>query len=357
MTPRSFDEFLSWEQSSRDTIDVKKIYIDMAGDLMAGVMLSQIVYWHLPSRNGDSKLRITREGSDWLVKSYSQWWDEIRMTEDQARRALKILKEKDLVNTKVWRFAGSPTMHIRISDHFMTAFEAQLDLGHSPSTPSQQPLDLGHSPFPPGIEPATYTESTAETTSKLDNSTHVPSSNLHVAPAKKEQREAKLSESGAPTNPGQAAVARLEDLTEKYRDKGTGILPHPFEPGHIGRRVKRLLSSGEATWAEIHDTLDCMAQQAAGMLDYGKRGRWVWIDDALKKYREEVASTPDWPEEVEMTFEQLRQAKLKTFARLHANGSGTEADPWAWIHSEEMRYYNITNEDLAEHLLKEKERY
>ena len=41
-------EFIAWEQVSRDTIDVKRCYVDIAGDLVAGILLSQIVYWHLP---------------------------------------------------------------------------------------------------------------------------------------------------------------------------------------------------------------------------------------------------------------------------------------------------------------------
>ena len=43
----NFDDFLKWEQSSRDTVDFKTVYVDMVGDLLAGLMLSQIVFWHL----------------------------------------------------------------------------------------------------------------------------------------------------------------------------------------------------------------------------------------------------------------------------------------------------------------------
>ena len=46
-------EFIAWEQVSRDTIDVKRCYVDIAGDLVAGILLSQIVYWHLPDKDGN----------------------------------------------------------------------------------------------------------------------------------------------------------------------------------------------------------------------------------------------------------------------------------------------------------------
>jgi hypothetical protein len=48
------EEFLLWEKASKDTIDVKRVYIDIAGDVVGGIILSQIIYWHLPSKKGDN---------------------------------------------------------------------------------------------------------------------------------------------------------------------------------------------------------------------------------------------------------------------------------------------------------------
>ena len=39
-SPGTFEQFLLWERASRDTLEVKRTYIDMAGDLVAGVVLS-----------------------------------------------------------------------------------------------------------------------------------------------------------------------------------------------------------------------------------------------------------------------------------------------------------------------------
>ena len=77
-SPGTFEQFLLWERASRDTLEVKRTYIDMAGDLVAGVVLSQIVYWHLPSREGKARLQVEREGVLWLAKSRTDWWDEWR---------------------------------------------------------------------------------------------------------------------------------------------------------------------------------------------------------------------------------------------------------------------------------------
>ena len=120
----SFDEFLLWERTTRDSIDFKKIYVDIAGDLIAGLMLSQIVFWYLPDKNGNSKMRVRKDGYDWIAKSNAEWYDEIRITEWQAPRALNILEEKGIIEKRLYKFDGAPTIHIRlIQDKFMELWE------------------------------------------------------------------------------------------------------------------------------------------------------------------------------------------------------------------------------------------
>ena len=110
-------EFLSWERTSRDTIDLKKIYCDLAGDLVAGVVLSQILFWRLPGKKGqDSKLRIKKDGYLWLAKNHGDWWDECRVSAKQAAHALKRLSEQKLVVTKNSMFAGRKCPLIRVNE-------------------------------------------------------------------------------------------------------------------------------------------------------------------------------------------------------------------------------------------------
>src|SRR5690242_12918261 len=84
--------FLLWESASRDTIDFKKVYVDMNGDLISGLVLSQIVYWHLPGNGGKTKLRVRHDGELWIAKSADAWWNEIRCTGKQVDRALLIME-------------------------------------------------------------------------------------------------------------------------------------------------------------------------------------------------------------------------------------------------------------------------
>lgn len=119
-----WQNFLRWEHASRDTIDFKKIYVDLAGDLAAGLLLSQILYWHLPDKQGRTRLRVKHQGFYWLVKARWEWWDEIRLSPRQVDRAVEVLRQRGLVETKVRRFNGKPTIHLRLCyDLFLQALE------------------------------------------------------------------------------------------------------------------------------------------------------------------------------------------------------------------------------------------
>ena len=130
-----FNDFLAWEKASRDTIDLKKIYVDITGDLNAGVKLSQIVYWHLPDKNGETKLRVKKKGRLCLVKARHEWWDEIRLSPKQSDRTDKILQEKRIIDIEIHRFNNFPTTHIFLNKKVL------LDLiNNELKTPTKNPF-------------------------------------------------------------------------------------------------------------------------------------------------------------------------------------------------------------------------
>lgn len=110
----SFNQFLRWEKATRDTIDFKKIYVDMAGDLNAGLALSEIVYWYLPNKENKTRLRVKREGRRWIACQRHNWWDRTRMSPKQIDRALGILVERGLIEKKRFRFKGEVTVHVSL---------------------------------------------------------------------------------------------------------------------------------------------------------------------------------------------------------------------------------------------------
>jgi hypothetical protein len=123
----TFEQFLLWERASRDTLEVKRIYVDMAGDLVAGLVLSQIVYWHLPNREGKARLRVQKHGQLWLAKGRAEWWHECRISPKQADRALNLLQSRGLIEVKLFKFGAAPTKHVRIlREGFLNAWKARL---------------------------------------------------------------------------------------------------------------------------------------------------------------------------------------------------------------------------------------
>lgn len=91
---------------------VHHAYVDISGDLIAGALLGQILYWLAPSKNGEPRAQIQKDGHYWIAKTRADWWQEIRISPKQYDRAIKILKDKNFVEVKTMKFDGNPTTHI-----------------------------------------------------------------------------------------------------------------------------------------------------------------------------------------------------------------------------------------------------
>ena len=111
----SWDTFTDQENKSRDLIIFKKNYVDLTNDLIAGLLLHQIVFWFLPSKDGNSKLRVFKNGEQWLAKARTDWWDEIRISPKQYDRAMATLKDAYIVDVKLFKFNGTPMIHIKLN--------------------------------------------------------------------------------------------------------------------------------------------------------------------------------------------------------------------------------------------------
>jgi len=132
--------FLAREQAENDGFYTKKMYIDIAnGDLLAGILLSQIVYWYLPSKDSTAtKLRVVKDGELWLAKGRDDWWEECRITAYQFDRAIKVLCDIGIVEKKIFKFNGNPMIHVRIvpdkflelTDAYLKAIGKQFDNGY-----------------------------------------------------------------------------------------------------------------------------------------------------------------------------------------------------------------------------------
>nr|WP_227572137.1 replication protein [Bacillus tropicus] len=148
---------------------VRLAYVDITGDLIAGILLGQIVYWYMPNEQGKSKLRVKKNGEFWLAKSREDWKDEIRITPKQYDRAIKILIEKGFVEVKKFKFNGAPTNHIKLIISEVTErVKSILTFGENPNPP------LGEMELTERVNSLTEitTKTTTEITTKKKPSRH-----------------------------------------------------------------------------------------------------------------------------------------------------------------------------------------
>jgi hypothetical protein len=191
-------EFIAWQAKSHDALGLRRAYIDIGGDLVTGLVLSQIVYWHLPARSGKSRLRVVRNGQKWLVKKRNDWWDEVRVTAKQVDRALKVLRGKGLITTAIHRFDGNPTTHVAVDwQAFLDAVgqivEPVLTEAGSQSIPTGK-KEVGN-------KVTSLTKTTTETTSEISNY-----SNRHSA----SRQNDKPDDLGRPEDGVRSAVGACE---------------------------------------------------------------------------------------------------------------------------------------------------
>ncbi|HDR8110445.1 TPA: conserved phage C-terminal domain-containing protein [Bacillus cereus] len=154
------------ETFARSGYMVRLAYVDITEDLIAGILLGQIVYWYMPNEQGKSKLRVKKNGEFWLAKSREDWKDEIRITPKQYDRAIKILISKRLVEVQKFKFNGAPTNHIKLNISEVTQrVKSILTFGENPNSP------LGEMELTERVNSLTEitTETTTEITTLKDN--------------------------------------------------------------------------------------------------------------------------------------------------------------------------------------------
>ena len=109
-------KFVPAPKSSVPAVSPVARYAELAGDLMAGVLLAQMVFWAAPGRDGKSKLKVQKHGHYWIAKTRVEWCRETGLSPRQYRRAYGILLNRELIASKVMRFNGLAMTHVRVLD-------------------------------------------------------------------------------------------------------------------------------------------------------------------------------------------------------------------------------------------------
>lgn len=331
-------DFLRWEISSRDTIDFKKIYVDMAdGDLTAGVVLSAIVFWHLPARDGTAKLRVIQQGYRWIAKQRGDWWDMCRVTPKKLDRALAILSDK-LIEKRTFKFGKDTTLHVRIRwENFLAEWQRQIALLSIDEQAQQQYqreiLELTKGKFPnlPKVDSGMTENRTpflskdkTKTTSKTTTSRHGENSErAPVAPVEDDDVLLKMLEYGA-TRPG-ARRALAENRAEVINR--LDLLKRGYEVGNAGAF---LCKRDGLTYTPTKEMLAAEAEDATAAAARAEHDR---AQEKRRAEQEALAATQAVDDRLDYDIKNLKpaaRAKLEAEAKATAPSiMGREPTPTA----------------------------
>ncbi|HZH92195.1 MAG TPA: hypothetical protein VEX70_16480 [Pyrinomonadaceae bacterium] len=118
-------------------------FIHYTGSIDAALFLSQLLYWTDKGRRADG----------FIYKTYKEWENEICLSEYEVKKARKNLEAKGILETKVMRANGNPTVHYFLdSEKFSESFLEFLK-NRKASNPRNDSIESAES----------LTETTAET--------------------------------------------------------------------------------------------------------------------------------------------------------------------------------------------------
>jgi hypothetical protein len=95
-------------------IEIRLDLVKVAGDVVVGILLSRIVFWWQPKMLAKSKRHVIRDGSSWIAKTREECMADTGLSLNRYRRAIRVLKQKELIGLRVMLFQGIPTSHIRL---------------------------------------------------------------------------------------------------------------------------------------------------------------------------------------------------------------------------------------------------
>ena len=94
---------LSTMSGMGNIIAIPRLYIELFDDIPMAMLLNQIVYW---------SDKTTREDG-YFYKTYKEWEEELGLSKKQSERAVGKLRKLGLIETKLEKANGVPTLHYK----------------------------------------------------------------------------------------------------------------------------------------------------------------------------------------------------------------------------------------------------
>lgn len=90
-----------------NVLTIPRVYIELTGDHLSALFLSQCVYWSDRGRDG------------WFYKSEKEWNEELGLSPYQVRRIREHLS--DFIEIDLRKANGAPTMHYKVKIELLTS--------------------------------------------------------------------------------------------------------------------------------------------------------------------------------------------------------------------------------------------
>ena len=104
-----------WEDESKlGKLMIRPEYIKVAGGLVGGVLLSQIVYWFRPKQGGKISASLFREGRRWVAKTHAQWAEECGIGLYEVKAQLAKFEQQGWIIQRFWKFGNRPMYFVSL---------------------------------------------------------------------------------------------------------------------------------------------------------------------------------------------------------------------------------------------------
>ncbi|MGH2319355.1 conserved phage C-terminal domain-containing protein [Planococcus sp. SE5232] len=138
---------------------VPRIYVQYTGDLTTAILLNQIVFYSDKSKRTDG----------FFYKTYDEWEQEICLSKRQVSYSTEKLKALGVVETKIKRANGAPTVHYKLDyDKLVDSIVTKCHF------PLEQNVTIHNDKMSLSLTEST-TENTTEITTLKDNVAKAPS--------------------------------------------------------------------------------------------------------------------------------------------------------------------------------------
>lgn len=113
MKQKELFNFLTEAFGQANILTIPTLFLKkLNGNHAAALFLSQLVYWTGKDKSQDG----------WIFKSYSDWESEIFVKEKKLREIKKELEDLGLIETKIQKAYGVPTVHYKVNQNALIEF-------------------------------------------------------------------------------------------------------------------------------------------------------------------------------------------------------------------------------------------